>query len=267
MSVTMTTAALQQLPLWDEGAIDGAWHVRRSRRARRLGVRIFRDGTVEIVVPPGAGARAVSGFVARHRDWIERHRQRAPRVDYAFPPERVELRAIGETWVCQVGPLGALGAAAAGGVRGGPLVRAHAASAAGGVLELRGDADDPMLRLGLLDWLCGRARLSLAPQLAALAHDCGVRYQRLQLRRQRTRWGSCSARGTISLNCCLLFHRPAVVRYLLVHELAHLTHMNHSARFWQLVERHEPQWREHDRELVAGWSQVPGWVLRTLRAG
>jgi predicted metal-dependent hydrolase len=255
----MTTAALQQLPLWNEGAVDGAWRVRRSRRARRLGVRVFRDGTVEIVVPPGAGARAVSGFVARHRDWIERHRLRAPRADFAFPPERVDLPAIGESWACHI-------QAGVPGARRVPRVRARATSEVGGVLELHGGTDETLLRVGLLEWLCERAGAILAPQLAALAESCGVRYHRLQIRRQRTRWGSCSARGTISLNCCLLFHRPAVVRYLLVHELAHLTHMNHSARFWQLVERHEPQWREHDRELTAGWSRVPGWVLQTLRA-
>jgi predicted metal-dependent hydrolase len=260
----MTTAALQQLPLWNEGAIDGAWRVRRSLRARRLGVRIFRDGTVEIVVPPGAGARAVSGFVARHREWIERHRQRAPVVGFAFPPVRLELPAIGESWACHLAP--APGPAGGPGARRGSLVRARAAGEAGGVLELRGGADVPALQTAMLDWLCERAGSALAPQLAALADYCSVRYRRVQIRRQRTRWGSCSARGTISLNCCLLFHRPAVVRYLLVHELAHLTHMNHSARFWQLVERYEPQWREHDRALAAGWSQVPGWVLRSLRA-
>jgi predicted metal-dependent hydrolase len=256
----MTTAALQQLPLWNEGAVDEAWRVRRSRRARRLGVRIFRDGTVEIVVPPGAGARAVSGFVARHREWIERHRQRAARADFAFPPERFDLPAIGESWACQLGPGGVPG------VRRGPLLRAIGASEAGGVLELHGDADEAQLRAGLLDWLCERAGLVLGPQLAALAAGYGVRYRRLQIRRQRTRWGSCSARGTISLNCCLLFHRPAVVRYLLIHELSHLTHMNHSARFWQQVEYRDPLWREHDRELATGWSQVPGWLLRSLRA-
>jgi predicted metal-dependent hydrolase len=121
-------------------------------------------------------------------------------------------------------------------------------------------------RGALLERLAARAHELFAPQLRELAALMGVSFRQLQIRHQRTRWGSCSARGTISLNCCLLFHRPAVVRYLLVHELAHLTHMNHSARFWQLVERYEPQWREHDRELAAGWSQVPGWVLRTLRA-
>ena len=229
----MITAALQQLPLWSEGAIDAAWRVRRSRRARRLGVRIFRDGTVEIVVPAGAGARQVAGFVERHRGWIERHRRRAPQADLTFPPERIELRAVGETWQC----------------------RPAATS-----------ADARALRGALLDWLSMRAEAILAPQLAALAESLGVRYQRVQIRRQRTRWGSCSARGTISLNCCLLFHRPEVVRYLLAHELAHLTHMNHSRQFWELVERYEPQWRALDQELVRGWNQVPGWVLQALRA-
>ncbi|MDE2218946.1 MAG: M48 family metallopeptidase [Gammaproteobacteria bacterium] len=265
----MTTAALQQLPLWSEGAIDGAWRVRPSRRARRLGVRVFRDGTVEVIVPPGANARAVARFVERHRSWIERHRQRATRADYAFPPERIVLPALGETWICR----GIDGAASRSAPA--PLVRASAAGApgaagaagvGGGVLEWQAGAADSSLRAAMLEWLCARAAASLAPQLAAVAADCGLRYRRAQVRRQRTRWGSCSARGTISLNCCLLFQQPEVVRYLLVHELAHLTHLNHSPRFWRLVERHEPRWREHDRVLAAGWSQVPGWVLRTLRA-
>ena len=81
------------------------------------------------------------------------------------------------------------------------------------------------------------------------------------LRRQRTRWGSCSAAGTISLNVCLMFQRPEVVRYLMVHELCHRRHMNHSDRFWQLVESFEPGWRALDAELLKGWRHVPGWVF------
>ncbi len=56
-----------------------------------------------------------------------------------------------------------------------------------------------------------------------------------------------------------------MVRYLLAHELAHLTHMNHTPRFWELVAYYEPQWRELDRELLRGWKQVPAWVLVALR--
>jgi hypothetical protein len=105
------------------------------------------------------------------------------------------------------------------------------------------------------------ARERLEPRVAVLAATTGVRYARISVRRQRSRWGSCSVRGTISLNCCLLFQRPEVVDYLIIHELMHVKHMNHSARFWQAVERHCADWRELDRELVQGWRHVPRWVF------
>ncbi len=253
----MITAALQQLPLWAEGTADADWQVRRSRRARRPSVRVFRDGAVEIVVPERLAAQQVESFVARHRGWIERHRC-APPPDLAFPPTRLELRALGETWHCRLVPRSAEPAPDAE-----PVLRAYAA---GGVLELQAAAGMEALRSALLDWLAERAAATLEPQLQALAAELAVSYRRAQIRRQRTRWGSCSVRGTISLNFCLLFHRPAVVRYLLAHELAHLTHMNHTPRFWELVAMYEPRWRELDRELLRGWKQVPAWVLVALRA-
>ena len=262
MAVTMDTATAQQLPLWTEGSVDANWRLRRSRRARRLSVRVFGDGAVEIVVPERLAQRHVASFLARHRDWIERHRRRVAPTDLALPPARIELRALGETWDCHPLPPQRPGLAG----RSAPIVTVRANGAAGGRLELRDAAGEPALRSALLDWLTGRADAALKPRLHELADELAVRYRRVQIRHQRTRWGSCSARGTISLNCCLLFHRPAVVRYLLVHELAHLTHMNHSPRFWELVARHEPQWRALDRKLLRGWAQVPAWLLAALRA-
>jgi hypothetical protein len=256
MTLTMITAALQQLPLWNEGSADAAWQVRRSRRARRPSVRIFRDGAVEIVVPERLAAHQVESFVARHRGWIERHRCAPPPADLAFPPARLELRALGEIWHCRPVP------PADDTADDGPIVRAHAE---GGVLELRTAAGSTAVCDALLDWLAERASATLEPRLKALAAELAVTYRRVQIRRQRTRWGSCSVRGSISLNFCLLFQPPAVVRYLLAHELAHLTHMDHTPRFWALVARYEPQWRELDRELLRGWKQVPAWVLVALR--
>ena len=252
----MLTVALQQLPLWNQGADDGesGWRVRRSGRARRLGVRVFRDGTVEIVVPARTGPQQVQRFVARHRSWIERQRRRALPADLSFPPDFLQLRALGETWRCRVLP----------GDR--PTLAERAAGPGGGVLELAGDANVAVLRAALLDWLLARANETLKPQLRSLAERLGAQVQGVQIRCQRTRWGSCSVRGTISLNGCLLFHRPEVVCYLYKHELAHLAHMNHSARFWDLLRQFEPQWRELDRELARGWNQVPGWLLAHLRA-
>jgi predicted metal-dependent hydrolase len=109
--------------------------------------------------------------------------------------------------------------------------------------------------------LIAKAHAVLAPMLAETARELGFSYERIMIRRQRTRWGSCSARGTISLNCCLLFQRPPVVRYLLIHELSHTRHLNHSKRFWQCVARHCPDYRALDRELRDGWKRVPGWLF------
>jgi hypothetical protein len=80
------------------------------------------------------------------------------------------------------------------------------------------------------------------------------------VRRQRTRWGSCSRAGTISINACLMFQSPDVVRYLFVHELCHTRHLNHSRSFWRLVARYEPAYEAREAALSQAWRIVPAWV-------
>ena len=126
---------------------------------------------------------------------------------------------------------------------------------------LRIDGAVTNLRAALRDWLMRAARERLEPRVEALAAATGVSFERVSIRRQRSRWGSCSVRGTISLNACLLFQRPEVVGYLVIHELMHVRHMNHSAAFWRAVEQHCADWRTLDRELVQGWRHVPRWVF------
>jgi predicted metal-dependent hydrolase len=241
----MWIAPLHQLPLWDRDDTSPEWRVRESARARRLSVRVFRDGAVEVVVPRRTRPDEVARFVARHRPWIERQRRRClPAAPEAFPPRTIALAATAECWSCACTP----------GQRAPLMVVA-------GALRFGTPLEPPRLRAALRRWLAVRALAAFAPPLATLAAGMGVAYRRLQVRRQRTRWGSCSTRGTISLNCCLLFQQPDVVRYLMVHELAHLMHPNHSARFWRCVARFEPRWRELDRELLDGWRHVPRWAL------
>ncbi len=122
--------------------------------------------------------------------------------------------------------------------------------------------DERSARQQLRRWLKRAAYERLAPRLLQLADELGYSISRVSIRCQRTRWGSCSTRGTVSLNCSLVFLRWEVVRYLFVHELAHTRHMNHSASFWRLVEKIEPDYRRLDRELLAGWRTVPGWVFK-----
>lgn len=237
-----------QLTLFDSRTTGAAFAVRQSARARRLTVRIYPGGRVEVTVPTGTRPDAVAAFVARHRRWIDakvdEFRSR-PQPGLEPLPERIALQALGREWSVSYLP----------GSRS--LVRRRG----GDELEVRGDpARQADTRRALRAWLVEEARLAFEPWLASVAGTCGLRYQRLQLRRQRTRWGSCSRAGTISLNVSLLFQPPPVVRYLLVHELCHTRHMNHSPRFWALVGEHEPDYEQLDRALTRGWRHVPGWV-------
>ena len=161
-------------------------------------------------------------------------------------PASVELALLGQRWEVEYHA----------------ATRTSIADRDDGVLRVRtADGTDPQVSRALLRWLAGVAARELSARLDATAGEIGIGYARMHLRRQRTRWGSCSTTGTISLNVCLMFQSPAVVRYLMVHELCHRVHMNHSQRYWRLVESFEPQWRALDAELLKGWRHVPAWVF------
>jgi hypothetical protein len=235
-----------QLSLFETRSVNDPFAVRVSPRARRLTARVHVGGRVEIVVPVGVNAHAVRDFVQRFTPWINR-KVAAMRcfVAPAEPvPPSIEFAFTGEVL----------------------SVEWHRAP--GRKLEHAGSrivmhAPDDSAARGLLQgWLKSAAEQRLAPQLLRLAAELKYTVSRVSIRCQRTRWGSCSTRGTVSLNCSLVFLRPAVVRYLFVHELAHTKHMNHSAAFWRLVEKLEPDCRRLDRELLAGWRTVPAWVFK-----
>lgn len=238
---------MPQLALWPEPARDAEVNVRHSRRARRVAVRVSAAGRVELVVPRGTSERHAWAFFESRAEWVRHHvtRRRASLPpDEEFPPRVLRLGLSGETWRL---------------FRAGGSGRARLVEQAG-VLELRGDGDAAAWRRCLVAWLKGRAELELGTRLANEARRYGFSYSALRIRLQKTRWGSCSTQGVISLNLALMFQPEAVVRYLLCHELAHTHHMNHSARFWQCVERCEPRWRELDAALCAGWRNVPAWL-------
>ena len=88
------------------------------------------------------------------------------------------------------------------------------------------------------------ARVLLTERVAYFAPQVGVTYARITVRHQRSRWGSCSQKGNLNFNCLLALCPPEVADYVVVHELCHRPHMNHSAAFWREVERVLPSYRE-----------------------
>jgi hypothetical protein len=236
-----------QLSLFETPISSDPFAVRVSPRARRLTARVHVGGRVEIVVPLGVNAHTVRDFVKRFTPWIDR--KVAAMQCFAASsepvPTRIEFPFTGEIFEV----LWRRGA------------KRSLEQAAGRVTVQA--ADERGARALLQNWLKQAAYERLAPRLLQLAQELNYAVSRVSIRSQRTRWGSCSTRGTVSLNCSLLFLKFEIVRYLFVHELAHTKHMNHSANFWRLVEKIEPDYRRLDRELLAGWRTVPGWVFRT----
>ncbi|MDQ2070666.1 M48 family metallopeptidase [Natronospira bacteriovora] len=201
---------------------------------------------VELVLPRGVSDAAGRAFLDSRREWMEqawaRLRQRVPEAFECTAPRTLSLPALGCSWQLHYEP-------------GRQRLREQDAA-----LFLPGPAEAGVARRILKPWLMDRARHHLPEQLARLSEVTGLAYARLQVRDQRSRWGSCSQRGTISLNFRILFHRPAVRDYLILHELAHTRHMNHGPGFRALMSRLEPQWQALDRELSQPAGGIPGWL-------
>jgi predicted metal-dependent hydrolase len=225
--------------------------VRESRRARYLTLRLLPPHTLELVVPRGTRATEVSAFVHEHRQWIEDARrelaERRPLKSEGLP-RRIELRAIGKSWDVYY--------------RHDPQEQATSrCRVREGVLEVSArDANGRGAEGALRSWLLDEADYHLAPWLLRESLVVGRRPTSVQVRLQRTRWGSCSNSGTVSLNAALLFLEPPLVRYLFIHELCHLIALNHSRKFWSAVERYEPEYEALDRRLTAAWSEIPLWA-------
>ncbi len=234
----------------DNGAMDDLdYTVRVSRRARRVALKVTPHGAVEVVLPPGVNRAEIPAFVARHRDWIVETRDRfhaasrlAPELNGPRPP-RIDLPAVGETWRVEYDA-----------TAGRASTRKHER-----YLRLP-DGEVERVHAALRRWLRGRAADHFEPWLRQLAVEHGYSINKIAIRAQRSRWGSCSSRGNINLNVNLLFLAPEVVRYLFVHELCHTVHLNHSPQYWALVARAEPRWKELDRRLRDAFRDVPLWA-------
>jgi predicted metal-dependent hydrolase len=208
-----------------EGEI--AYTVRRSQRAKRVRVNVAPHGElggvgVEVVLPERASERAAAAAVKELRPWIER------RLDEAHETMAI-LAARG-------GTLPYLGRALQLVPQRG-RTRAHRAGER--LLVPAGDARGAIERFYRL---CARAEV--AQRLDAATAITGCSYRDLQVRSQRTRWASCSPDGRMSFNWRLLLAPERVLDYVVWHEVCHLEIADHSPRFWALLGRRWPGYRE-----------------------
>jgi predicted metal-dependent hydrolase len=111
-------------------------------------------------------------------------------------------------------------------------------------------------------WLVKKAEEYLPKRLMELAQKLGVRYKKVQVRDVRSRWGSCSSKGTISLNWRLIMAPIDVIDYVLIHELAHIVHPNHSKYFWEYVATFCPDYKLHKSWLRKNGHYLFNWSVK-----
>jgi predicted metal-dependent hydrolase len=197
--------------------------IRRSQRARRTRLTVTEEGEALIVLPLRASEREAADLYNTHRDWVKRQQAR-------MQEKRIQLAT-------------------------------RPSLAAGRVLSINGEArvvrvSNDLERQALEQRLRREARKVLSQRVAIRAWQMGVAPTGIQIRDQKSRWGSASRNGTLSFSWRLILCPPDVLDYVVVHELAHLRWSGHGRRFWGMVERHygdhaEPRrWlRDHNDEV------------------
>lgn len=229
--------------------------IRTSAKVRSLRLKLSaREGLV-VVAPRCLDRQKLIALVAGKAGWIGKRIAGFDAVRHligtepASRPEAFDLPALAESWRVEYKP-----------------TRSRTVGARidqPGRIVVAGAVDDVEACHGALRrWLARHATRALSPWLASLAEQSGTRYADVAIKNQRTRWGSCSASGRISLNCKLLFLPRDLVHYVLLHELCHLLEPNHSERFWVRLRNFEPAADSLHGRMRDAWKLVPRWAQR-----
>jgi predicted metal-dependent hydrolase len=228
--------------------------VRISNRAKGIVLRLQPGRGLEVVAPAGIGVALLCQAVDARREWIAAVCDRLaaegglPGQELRVPrPQRLVLSAFDRQW-----RLSYLAKD-----RGGCTISVRGPDA----LVVSGAVGDNAAVATALTGFCRtKGGELLRTALAEVSREAGLPYSGVSIRAQRTRWGSCTAKGRISLNFTLAFLPWELTRLVLLHELCHTVEMNHSHRFWALLERYVPGCLELDATLNTARHYLPLWL-------
>jgi len=209
------------------------YKINHSQRAKYIRLKINQKGDLSVTLPSFTKAKHAHDFVFKKRTWIEKHLVKIRDVKKSTPPTSLDLKLLNERWTIVYSENDNKNLIL--NESDNFIIRIH-----GKKTQL---SDLSVIAKLLNQWCKKRARVVFNAMLQELAELHGFHYQRLSIRSQKTRWGSCSHKKNINLNSKLLFMPKDVVEYVMIHELCHTIEMNHSQRFWSLVEECDPNYR------------------------
>jgi predicted metal-dependent hydrolase len=212
--------------------------IRRSFKARCVRLEVRQQTGLTVIVPRPYPISRVPEILKSKARWISRNLQRFSQLELL--PARKKVSS-GDT----VPYLG----------RDLELVRqenhhGNSAVLSGNRLAISPDLfNNGLLEPALEQWYRAEAARLINERTTNLSSHMGISYKRIVIRGQKTRWGSCSRKKNLSFNWKLIMAPEPVIDYVIIHELIHLKEMNHSKKFWELVARYCPGWKEHKKWL------------------
>lgn len=223
--------------------------IKASKRARHINLTIHPYRGLHITVPQHYDMSQLTTVLNDKRRWIEKNLQQIKKDhDNYHPkqlPQTLALQAINENW---------------------QVAYTHSNQSARLItlpnhcIGIYGEINFQTVKTLLHKWLLQHAKLHLYPWIQQISTKTQLDYQNLQMRGQKTRWGSCSHDGNITLNYKLLFLPPEWVSHIMLHELCHTVHLNHSQQFWQLVAKYDENWQQYAKAVRNATHMVPTWL-------
>jgi len=215
-----------------------------NARARRLTLRIDAGGQgLRVTVPPGLRRGEVERFLERHRDWLELKLAKLPDRPQVRAGVKMPLRGTPHLILHRPGKRGTVAVAEADGA---PALHVH--------------GEEAHLPRRLADFLKREAKRDIEPLVARHAASVGRRAKAIRYKDTSSRWGSCTADGTLSFSWRIMMAPPTVIDYLVAHEVAHLREMNHGPKFWALCRELCPRTDE-----ARAWLKRNGAALQAIR--
>ena len=218
------------------------YQIVHSKRAKYIRIKLSQQGNLSVTLPVFTKVDLAHEFIRSKKIWIEKNLLKVTVQAINVLPQTLNLRLIEESWTVLYAETQEFS-----------KTDLKLKEQPGCTLELKGSSgnlsNSTIVAKNLNQWCRKKAQKIFNKMLQEVAELHGFHYQRLSIRAQKTRWGSCSHQKNINLNCKLLFMPEEVVKYVMIHELCHTIEMNHSSRFWSLVEECDPQYQSHKREL------------------
>jgi len=206
-------------------------------RSRRLGLKIDQKNQLVVTSPPGVSEKVIHTFVLDHIDWITAHQNKNKRKPTFNTPKNVHVfgKEYQKTITSQGNyPLGVS-------IQGDELIiKLPTTTTEMTAISLNKKGQDVLER-----FLKTTATQYIVPRAHWLAEKMNTNFTKITLRDTSSRWGSCSSTGSVQFSWRLVHFVPAIIDYVIIHELAHRTHMNHSQHFWNLVAQYDPEFQIH----------------------